>query len=209
MRNQKTLSLFFLVSSLLLTPFLGSANSDTPKKLLALGDSLTEGYGVARDKAYPALVESKLKQAGQNWQVINAGISGSTSSSAANRLKWQLRQKPDAMILALGANDGLRGLKISETEKNLSTAIEMAQKEGVRVFLFGMKLPTNYGDDYRKDFEAMFQRVAKKYNVPHLPFFLDRVAGDPKLNLPDGIHPNEKGYEIVAENVFKFLKDKL
>jgi acyl-CoA thioesterase-1 len=209
MKNQKTLSLFFLFLSLFFTPLSGHANSAAPKKLLALGDSLTEGYGVARDKAYPALVEQKLKQAGLNWQVINAGISGSTSSSAPNRLKWQLRQKPDAMILALGANDGLRGLKISETEKNLSIAIEMAQKNGVRVFLFGMKLPTNYGDEYRKDFEAMFQRVSKKYSVPLLPFFLDRVAGDPKLNLPDGIHPNEKGYEIVAENVFKFLKDKL
>lgn len=209
MRNQKILSLFFLLCTLVLTPGLSSANAAVPKKLLALGDSLTEGYGVARDKAYPALVEKKLKAAGLTWNVINAGISGSTSSSAPNRLRWQLRQKPDAMILALGANDGLRGLKISETEKNLSVAIEMAQKDGVRVFLFGMKLPTNYGDEYRKDFEAMFQRVSKKYNVPHLPFFLDRVAGDPKLNLPDGIHPNEKGYEIVAENVFQFLKDKL
>lgn len=209
MRNQKTLSLFFLFLSLLFTPLWGSATQLAAKKLLVLGDSLTEGYGVARDKAYPALVEKKLKAAGLNWSVINAGISGSTSSSASNRLKWQLKQKPDAMILALGANDGLRGLKISETEKNLSIAIEMARKDGVRVFLFGMKLPTNYGNDYRKDFEAMFQRVAQHYNVPHLPFFLDRVAGDPKLNLPDGIHPNEKGYEIVADNIFRFLKDKL
>ena len=174
-----------------------------------LGDSLTEGLGVPRDAAYPALVEKKIKADGMNWQVINAGISGSTSASGPSRIKWQLKAKPDLVLLALGANDGLRGFKVKDMEKNLSDTIEIVQKEKVPLILAGMMMPPNYGAEYRKDFEQAFKRVAAKYKVPLLPFILEGVAGNPNLNQADGVHPNEKGQEIVADNVYKFLKGYL
>lgn len=180
-----------------------------PKRLLALGDSVTEGYGVARESAWPALVEKKIKAAGQDWVVINAGISGSTSASGPSRVKWQLKTKTDLMILALGANDGLRGLSTEETEKNLAQTVEFAQKSGTRVVLAGMLVPPNYGKDYTSKFEKIFQRVAKKYKIRLMPFLLEQVGGEMKFNQTDGIHPNEKGHEIIADNVYKFIQQDL
>lgn len=204
----------FLILSVFLTistsvSFAQNQAQTTAKKLLVLGDSLTEGYGIARSSAYPALLEAKIKASGKNWSVINAGISGSTTASGPGRLKWQLKSKPDLMILALGANDGLRGLPIGGIEKNLTATIEMAKKENVPVILAGMQMPPNYGADYRKQFEEIYVRLAKRYQLKTVPFLLEGVAGQPGLNLADGIHPNEKGHKIMADKIYKHIKDQL
>lgn len=174
--------------------------------ILCLGDSLTEGYGVAPEQSYPQRLEQRLRQQGfPGARVINAGISGSTTASAVSRLRWQLRARPDVVVLALGGNDGLRGLDLGQTEKNLSDAIELARSQGVRVVLAGMKLPPNYGADYTRRFEALFPALARSHGVALIPFLLEGVAAKPDLNLPDGIHPNAAGYEIVVGNVLSTL----
>lgn len=181
--------------------------AQTTSTLVIVGDSLTEGYGVTRDKAYPALLEQKLNSgSSKKWKVINAGISGSTSASGLSRLKWQLKSKPDVILIALGANDGLRGTKPEVTEKNLSEMIEAVQKEKIPVILAGMQMPPNYGPGFTKKYAEIFPDLAKKYKIHLVPFMLEGVAGDPKLNLADGIHPNEKGYEIIAETFYKSIK---
>jgi acyl-CoA thioesterase-1 len=181
-----------------------------PKKLVVLGDSLTEGYGVAKDSAFPAILEKKIHDSGKtNWSVVNAGVSGSTSASAVGRMKWLFKSKPDLLLLTLGANDGLRGIKLEETEKNLAAAIEYAQSEKVTVVLGGLYMPPNYGKDYTNKFKNMYQTLAKKYHVKLIPFLLDKVAGDPKYNLSDGMHPNEAGHKIVGETIYQEIKDLL
>jgi len=179
------------------------------KRLVIVGDSLTEGYGVAREEAYPALLEAKIKSSGKNWVVINAGISGSTSASAPSRVTWQMKQKPDLLLLALGANDGLRGLSSKETEKNLASAIEICQKNSVKVVLVGMKMPPNFGADYTKRYEKVFPDLAKHYHTPLVPFLLESVAGEKSLNQSDGLHPNAKGHAILADTVFKGIQKYL
>lgn len=199
---EKYLFLFVLV-------FFSHHSALAQKRLVVLGDSLTEGYGVAKDSAYPALLELKIQTSGKNWKVINAGITGSTTASAPGRLKWILKAKPDLILLVLGGNDGLRGLKVSASEKNLATAIELIKKENVKVVLVGIYTPPNYGQEYGSQFRKMYSDLAKKYAIPLIPFILDQVAGNPKLNQADGIHPNEAGHKIMAENVFNSLKDLL
>lgn len=185
------------------------ADESAPKKLVIIGDSLTEGYGVSRDNAYPALLQKKIEQAGKKYSVINAGISASTSASAPSRMAWQLKSKPDLILLALGANDGLRGTSTKALEENLDKAVALAKKEKVKVLLAGMIMPPNYGKAYETEFEAAFKHVATKHSLPFLPFMLSDVAGKTALNQADGIHPNEKGHAIVAETVFKFVKPHL
>ena len=197
----KHVSLFFL--GLLFT---AGAFAQT---ILFLGDSLTEGYRLPKENAYPALVEKELKASKKGVKVINGGSSGATSASGLKRLDWYLKAKPDILVLALGANDGLRGLKVSDTEKNLASTIEKAQGRGIKVIMAGMKMPTNYGEPYRTDFEEMFPKLAKKYKLKIIPFILEGVGGKPELNLPDGIHPNSKGHEIMAETVLKVLEPEL
>lgn len=191
---------------LLLAPF---SHATETKTLTIIGDSLTEGYGIAKEQAYPALLEKKLKQHGLKWKVINSGVSGSTSASAPGRVKWALKSKPEAIVLALGANDGLRGLKLDQLEKNLKKAIQLAKKEKVLIYFVGILMPPNYGNQYAKDFSKVFPKIAKEEKIDFLPFLLEGVAANPKLNLADGIHPNEEGHKIIAETVFQFLKDKL
>lgn len=181
-----------------------------PKRLIVLGDSLTEGYGVSKDSAYPAILENKLHDSGKTeWTVINAGVSGSTSASAVSRMKWIFKSKPDVVLLVLGANDGLRGFKVSETEKNLSEAIDYAKSQNVRLILGGLYMPPNYGANYTESFRKMYLDLAKKHKVVLIPFVLDKVAGNPNLNLSDGIHPNEQGHKIIADTIFKIIKEKL
>ncbi len=195
---------------LFLLIFAFSSLSFAQKKLIVLGDSLTEGYGVAKDAAFPAVLEKKLHEAGKKeWTVINAGVSGSTTASGISRMKWVFKSKPDAVILALGANDGLRGLKIEDSEKHLAQAIEYAQGQKVKVILGGLYMPPNYGKAYTDQFKKMYETLAKKYKVTFIPFILDKVAGNPKYNLADGIHPNEEGHKIIADNVFTALKGAL
>ena len=179
-------------------------------QILCLGDSLTEGFGVELEAAYPARLERRLKELGHSdVRVINAGISGATSASAVSRLKWQLRARPEILILALGANDGLRGVAVDEMRKNLDEAIELALNSGVRVLLAGMKMPPNYGHDYTRDFESAFNELAAERNVVLIPFLLEGVAARPDLNQADGIHPTARGYEIVTETILKYLRPLL
>lgn len=207
-----TRSLFFALSFSL---FLGqqllaqttAQSTQNDKRIVVLGDSLTEGYGVSRESAFPALLQARLKAEGfKNWSVVNAGVSGATSASAASRLKWQLKSKPDLIILALGANDGLRGISPQVTRKNLSEAIVEIKKNKISVLLAGLQMPPNYGGPYRKEYAAVFPELAKEHKIPLIPFLLEGVAGEASLNLVDGIHPNEKGYVKVTDNVFKVLK---
>ena len=179
------------------------------QKILCLGDSLTEGYGVPKHESYPSLLQSLLQNEGyKSVEVANGGISGSTTASSLRRLQWHLKgkKKPDIVILALGANDGLRGQDVKNSQENLEKTIELAQKNKIRILLAGMKMPPNYGNKYTKEFEAIFPKLAKKYNLPMIPFLLAGVATEKDLNLPDGIHPNGEGYKIVANTVLKYLK---
>ncbi|HLW58230.1 MAG TPA: arylesterase [Bacteriovoracaceae bacterium] len=179
------------------------------KTILVLGDSLTEGYHLSKEEAFPYLVEVELKKQGKDVKVINGGSSGATSASGLKRLDWYLRAKPDILILILGANDGLRGLKNTDTEKNLASVIEKAQAQNITVILGGMQMPTNYGANYRKEFEAIYPRLAKKYKIKLIPFILEGVGGVPEMNLPDGIHPNAKGHQLMAKTVLKSLEGLL
>lgn len=182
---------------------------EASKKLVIIGDSLTEGYGVEKSQAFPAQLEKILNKNEFNYKVINGGVSGSTTSSGMSRLNWFLKAKPDLIILALGANDGLRGIKVEKSQKNLEDFISKCQKEDIPVILAGMQLPPNYGKEYTSAFKKMFQEVANKYKVPQIPFLIEGVAGKPELNIEDGIHPNPKGHIIIAQNVFLYIKDYL
>lgn len=200
-------TLRFFIFSLSFLPLLSAFAA--PKKLVVLGDSLTEGYGVARDAAFPAVLEKKIKATGKDWTVVNAGVSGSTSASAISRMKWIFKSKPDLVILALGANDGLRGLKVAESKKNLAEAVAYAKSQKVPVVLGGLYMPPNYGKVYATEFRSMYEDLAKKDKLPFISFLLEGVGGKSQYNLADGIHPNEKGHAIIADNVFNSIKDLL
>ncbi len=190
---------------LLFIPFIAEART-----LLFIGDSLTEGYGLEQAEAYPAQLEKMLHAEGKkDYKVINGGISGSTTANAASRVKWYQKVKPDIVVFALGANDGLRGLDVSESKKNLKAAIKLARESGMKILLAGMKMPKNYGEAYRRDFEAMYDALSKEEKVPLLAFLLDGVGGVPKMNQPDGIHPSAEGQKKVAQNLLKALRPYL
>lgn len=179
------------------------------KKLIFLGDSLTEGYGVAQEAAFPQLVAKKFQADKSDWIITASGSSGSTSASTLSRLKWISKDKPDVVFILMGSNDGLRGLKPIDTEKNLSEAIVWAQQNNIRVILGQLHVPPNYGKQYSKEFDAIFPHLKRKLNVVLAPFLLEHVAGIAKLNQPDGIHPNEEGHKIVAQNLYEYLKKAL
>ncbi|MBF0276558.1 MAG: arylesterase [SAR324 cluster bacterium] len=192
--------------------FFGSfvSSAEATSTIVFLGDSLTEGYGLDKSEAFPALFEKELQAEGyKDIKVINAGISGSTSASAISRLKWYLRIKPSILVIALGANDGLRGLDPDAMKKNLATTIQLALDRKITVVLAGMKIPPNYGLKYTEEFENVYPELSEKFNIPLIPFLLDGVAANPELNLPDGIHPNQKGHEIIARLVLKELRPLL
>jgi acyl-CoA thioesterase-1 len=176
-------------------------------KIVALGDSLTAGYGLLEKQAFPSLLQSKLDAEGYKWEVVNAGISGDTSAAGLQRINWALGQ-PDVRILLieLGANDGLRGLPVAEMKKNLAGIIEAAKAKGVTVLLIGMEAPPNFGPEYTVSFRQAFRDLAREHKVAFLPFLLDKVAANPALNQGDGIHPNVDGTAIVAETVWTVLK---
>lgn len=178
---------------------------DEPFTILFLGDSLTEGLGLEEGESFPSLLEDRYAAEGRNIRVLNAGISGSTSASGLSRLQWYIRSQPDLMLLALGANDGLRGLSVYDMRANLAETIEFAQANGVQVALAGMLTPPNMGPEYTESFARVFPELAEQYDLPFMPFLLDGVAAVPALNQGDGIHPNVEGTRIVAEHVYQFL----
>jgi len=172
--------------------------------IVAVGNSLTEGYGVDEENAYPALLEKKLKASGHDFSVINAGISGETSSGALSRIQWIMTLNPDIVILETGANDGLRGIDPDLTRKNLLEIVRRLENEGVVVVLAGMRMVLNLGLGFTDAFREIYPSVAAEADVILIPFFLEGVAGDPRLNQADGIHPNPDGYRIVADTVYPY-----
>jgi len=177
----------------------------TQGTIVAVGDSLTAGYGVPEPDAYPAQLEKKLRQEGLNWRVVNAGISGETSSGTLARIDWILKLKPDIVILETGANDGMRGVDPDLTRRNIDKIATELQAKGVVVVLAGMQMLTNMGPSYTRKFSAIYPKVAKDRDLILIPFMLDKVAGTERLNLSDGIHPTGEGYAIVTENVYPYL----
>lgn len=182
-----------------------------PKVILFFGDSLTAGYGLSPEEAFPALAEKQLVKNGKNVKIVNAGLSGETSAGGLTRIDWVLRQPIDVFVLELGANDGLRGLPIDQTKKNLQAIIDKVKVKNpnVKVLITGMMVPPNMGSAYTTQFTAIFPELAKKNNATLMPFLLEGVAGDEKLNQADGIHPNIEGHKIVATNITKALSPLL
>jgi acyl-CoA thioesterase-1 len=180
--------------------------ADRPR-VVCLGDSLTAGLGLAStSQAYPALLEGRLRKAGFDYDVINAGVSGDTSAGGVRRLDWSLQGNVRVLIVALGANDGLRGLAPSELKANLETIVSTAQKRQVRVLLLGMEAPPNFGAAYTRDFRAVYRQVAGDRDIPLIPFFLEGVAGVTRLNQADGMHPTEEGQRVIADTIWQTLE---
>ena len=177
--------------------------------VIFLGDSLTAGLGLAEDQAYPAVLDRRLDAEGTPVRVLNAGVSGDTTAGGLARLDWLLKQKPDVLVVGLGGNDGLRGLDLAESEKNLREIVRRGKAAGARVLLLGMRIPPNYGRDYTEQFEAMYPQIAKELDVPLVPFLLEGVGGVADLNQGDGIHPTAKGQEMVAATVAPYLEEIL
>ena len=183
-------------------------------RILIMGDSLTEGYGVSSNQSFPHILEEKLNHelsatSKKKYKVINAGISGSTTSGGVSRIDWLLKSKPDFLVIALGGNDGLRGVPVTETKKNLEKIILAAKSKQIPTLLAGMKIPPNYGIKYTKDFANLFSDLAKEQNTPLLPFLLTGVGGVPTMNLADRIHPNPAGHQKISQTVFECLTQLL
>ncbi|SKB39722.1 acyl-CoA thioesterase-1 [Salegentibacter holothuriorum] len=177
--------------------------------ILFFGNSLTAGMGLETSEAFPALIQNRLDSLNYNYEVINAGLSGETTASGKNRINWVLNQDVDVFVLELGANDGLRGIPLEETRKNLQDIINSVKEKNpdTKIVLAGMQIPPNMGEAYTTEFKNIFPELAEKNNIALIPFLLEGVAGDPKLNQQDGIHPTAEGYEIVADNVWSVLGD--
>ncbi|MFM9839441.1 MAG: arylesterase [Cyclobacteriaceae bacterium] len=178
-----------------------------PKSILFFGDSLTAGYGLSPEEAFPSLIEKELNQKPNTVKVTNAGLSGETSAGGLARIDWVLRQPIDVFVLELGANDGLRGLPLDQTRKNLQGIIDKVKAKcpKVKLVLAGMMVPPNMGKQYSADFKNIYPELAKKNNATLIPFLLDGVGGNEKLNQADGIHPNVEGHKIVAKNLSAVL----
>jgi acyl-CoA thioesterase-1 len=179
------------------------------RTLVFLGDSLTAGFGLAQEQAFPALIEGRIRSAGLPWKVVNAGVTGDTTAGVRARLEWILKQRPALIFLCIGSNDGLRGLPIREIERNLKAILDRCGREKVPVVLAGALLPENYGPEYREAFRALFPRLAKANGLPFLPFLLEGVALKPELNQADGIHPNHQGSRVIADRVWATLERDL
>jgi acyl-CoA thioesterase-1 len=182
---------------------------DSRARVVFLGDSLTAGLGLEPAQAYPTLIQHKIDAAGLPFQVVNAGVSGDTSAGGLSRLDWALDGDVRILVVALGGNDGLRGLPPAELEKNLSAIIERAQARQIAVILAGMEAPPNFGRDYIEAFHQVYPTLAAKYHVPLIPFLLNDVAGVERLNQRDGIHPTAEGARIVADTVWSTLRGVL
>lgn len=183
--------------------------STSGPRIVFLGDSLTAGLGLPADQSFPSLIGKKLKERGLDYEVVNAGVSGDTSAGGVRRLDWSLDGDVRVLVVALGGNDGLRGLPPGDLKKNLAAILDRAREKKIAVILAGMEAPPNNGADYTREFRAVYEQLAAEYKVRLIPFLLQGVAGDASLNQPDGIHPNTRGAEIVAELVWKELEPAL
>ena len=181
------------------------ATPSTTGKILAFGDSVTEGLGVEPEEAYPALLQNRLRAEGYEYEVINGGISGETSSAALSRVEWMLTQKPDIVIVETGANDALRGIDLELTQNNISQIVKRFKESNVVVVLAGMQIIQNLGEEYTTQFANIYPAVAKEHDVILIPFFLEGVAGRPHLNQADVIHPTPEGYKIVLETIYPYV----
>ena len=179
--------------------------SETMKTIVAVGDSLTAGFGLDESAGYPALLEEKLQAAGYNYQVVNAGVSGETSSGTLSRMEWILTLEPDIVILETGANDGLRGIDPQLVEKNIRKILQLLKDKNVEVLLAGMKMVWNLGPVYVSNFNNIYPKLAKEFDVIYVPFFLEGVAMKRALTQGDGIHPNEQGYKIITEKIYPYV----
>jgi acyl-CoA thioesterase-1 len=183
-----------------------AAPADRSLKIVALGDSLTSGHRLPKGDAYPALLEKALEEAGLPFDVVNHGVNGDTTAGGVRRLEAALDEKPQILIVAFGANDGLRGVPVAQVRANLAKIIETAQARGVAVLLVGMEALPLYGWQYTIDFHNLWPELAAKYQVPLVPFILDGVLGNPELMSPDGIHPNAAGAKLIASNIWPMLR---
>ncbi|MEP1095414.1 MAG: arylesterase [Cyclobacteriaceae bacterium] len=188
-----------------------STKKSERKTILFFGNSITAGYQLDMDDAFPAIIQTRLDSLGYSYQVINAGLSGETTAGGKSRIEWVLNTVPDVFVLELGANDGLRGLPLEETRKNLQDIVDMVKtaNPNAKIVLAGMQVPPNLGQDYTRTFQKIFPDLTKKNGATLIPFILEGVAGDPALNLGDGIHPTPEGHAILAETVWKYLQPLL
>ena len=186
----------------------GVSEKTKEKLILFFGNSLTAGYGIDPEDAFPGLVQATLDSLGKDAKVINGGLSGETTAGGLSRLDWFLEEEPYIFVLELGGNDGLRGIQLSETKKNLLSIIDKVKAKfpNTKIILAGMQIPPNMGQDYTDEFKGIYPAVAKEKNVTLIPFLLEGVAGNPDLNLPDGIHPTEEGHKIVFGTVWPFIE---
>lgn len=198
------------ITCLLLLCFTNSYAQET-KTILFFGDSITAGYGLETEQAFPAIIQQKIDSLGLNYAVVNAGLSGETSAGGLRRVDWILRQNVDVFVLELGGNDGLRGIDPQNTKQNLQGIIDKVEQAypNAEIVLTGMEAPPNLGDLYTNEFRSVYRELAAENDVIFMPFILEDVAGDQELNLPDGIHPTAKGHKIVARNLWDVLKPLL
>jgi len=190
-----------LATAALAVAFAGAPAAGRVPVILDFGDSLTAGYGLPTGQAFPARLEAWLHQQGIEARVVNAGVSGDTTAGGLARLDWALADKPDLVILALGANDALRGIEPSSVRENLDKMIGKIEASGAKMLLLGMLAPPNWGEEYRHAFDQIFPELARIHHLPLYPFFLEGVAMKPELNQPDGLHPNERGVAVLVDRI--------
>jgi acyl-CoA thioesterase-1 len=192
----------------LLQGIAASAEGGLKKNILVLGDSISAGYGLDPDEAYPALLQKKIDAAGLPYHIVNAGVSGDTTAGGLRRISWLLRQPVDILLLELGGNDGLRGISPDETARNIDGILQKVREKypAAKIIIAGMQMPEIMGGEYAKKFRATFVDAARKNNTALIPFLLEGVAAKPELNQADRIHPTAEGHKIVAENVWKVLE---
>jgi len=209
MKHNKWISMVMAGICLWLMAGISNARAEEVR-VLFLGDSITAGLGVEKQAAFPAVVGRMLKQQGiDSVLIINAGISGSTTASALSRLKWHLNATPHILVLALGANDGLRGLSLDSMARNLDDTIALALENNMCVILAGMQIPPNYGPEYTKTFQRTFKDLARKHKIALIPFLLENVGGETAMNQPDGVHPNPAGHQQIAKTVLPYILECL